>query len=318
MSLKGLVVFCMLLFASPGGIEHTTLSEGITGSFSPAQNIVVKNQDELRKVWTQLGIKSEVPSVDFSDELVVVIVSRGKLASSTEVWGAEKKSDHTVEVRYVVRPFRTEDLNTGKPGMFPYIVTKLYPLDVQKTNVKFVEDIPLPPVPKDSGIGQVPSYTNVLKDYENADMALFLPLDKGNSWTYRVESTDKSGEETYSIISISQDGWSVFDRFFGQKSIAMRVDPSGNVLVSSEKGVQSFYTDDVGLNLDKSQFSTPAGMFDDLMVATLPENGQFWFKDVYAKGIGLIYHERKSPKGVVKYTLVKAKVKGTNYPSVSN
>ncbi len=318
MSMKGLFVFCTLLFASPGGIEHSTLSEGTTGSFFPAQNIVVKNQDELRKVWSQLGIKSEIPSVDFSDELVVVIVSRGKLASSTEIWGAEKKSDHTVEVRYVVRPFGTGDLNARKPRMFPYIVTKLYPLDVQKTNVRFVEDIPLTPIPKDSGIGQVPSYTNVLKDYGKADMALFLPLDKGNSWTYRVESSDKSGEETYSIISISQDGWSVFDRFFGQKSIAMRVDPSGGVLVSSKKGVQSLYPDDVGLNPDKSQFSTPAGRFDDLIVATIPDDGQFWFKDVYAKGVGLIYHEVKSPKGVVKYTLVKARVKGTNYPSVNN
>ena len=83
-------VFCMLLFASPGGIEHSTLSEGTTGSFSPAQNIVVKNQDELRKVWNQLGIRSEIPSVDFSDELVVVVVSRGKLASTTEISRAEK------------------------------------------------------------------------------------------------------------------------------------------------------------------------------------------------------------------------------------
>lgn len=318
MLVKGLLIFCALLLASPDSIEYSILSEGTTGGFSSSQNVAIKSQDELKRLWSDLGIKSEIPSVDFSKELVVVIVTGGKLASSTEISGAERKSDDLVEVRYVARPFTSAGLSTRKEGVFPYVVSKLYPLDLENVKVRFIEDIPLPPLPKDSSIGQIPPYTNVLKAYEDTNITHFLPLDKGNLWTYRIESQDESGEETYSILSISQDGWSVFDRFFGQEDIAMRVDPSGDIFVSSEKGMQGFYTDEVDMDFNKSEFTTPAGKFNDLMVVTVPDDGQFWFKDVYARGVGLIYHERKTPKGTVKYSLIKAKIRGTDYPPANN
>jgi hypothetical protein len=47
---------------------------------------------------------------------------------------------------------------------------------------------------------------------------------------------------------------------------------------------------------------------------TIAEGGPFWFKDVYARGVGLVYHEHESARGQVQYTLVKAKVRGRTYP----
>jgi len=310
---KGILVIFTLLLTLPPGVEVSILSKGLTGDFSFPENIVIRNKDELKKVWSEFGITEDVPSVDFNKELVIVLVSRGKLSGSLEIAGVEKRADDLVEVRFVVRP-PTSGLKRQKSQAFPYLAAKLRPLEIKKVKVRFVEDIPMPPVPKDTAIGQSPPYTNVLKEYEDGVVSQFLPLDRGNSWTYKIEK-DEGKEETYSVISISQDGWSVFDDFFGQKDIAMRVDSSGNIFVSSEKGVQTFYTQDTKKDFSKSELLTPAGKFNDLMIVTLPENDTFWFKDVYAKGVGLIYHEHRSPKGTVKYTLIKAKVKGKTYPS---
>ncbi|MGH7900876.1 MAG: hypothetical protein ACRENZ_03990, partial [Thermodesulfobacteriota bacterium] len=104
---------------------------------------------------------------------------------------------------------------------------------------------------------------------------------------------------------------------FGKKDIAMRIDPEGNIIVSSKSGTGDFYTPGIQKDLKKSELSTPAGKFYELMVITVPQNDKFWFKDIYAKGIGLVYHEHKSPKGAAKYTLIKAHVKGETYPKAA-
>jgi hypothetical protein len=46
----------------------------------------------------------------------------------------------------------------------------------------------------------------------------------------------------------------------------------------------------------------------------VPEGGDFWFRDVYAKGVGLVSHEQKSEKGRASYTLIGARVGGAGYP----
>ncbi|HXG30534.1 MAG TPA: hypothetical protein VNK81_02715 [Thermodesulfobacteriota bacterium] len=309
---KGIFAILTLLLTLPPGVEVSVLSKGFTGDFSFPESLVIRDKDGLKKTWDGFGIGGDPPSVDFESDLVVVLVSRGKLSGSLEISGVEKMADDTVRVRFVVRPLL--DLRRQKPRMFPYIIARLHPLDSKRVRVSFFEDIPLPPVPKDTAIGQSPPYTNVLKGYGGVIASEFLPLDRGNSWTYRVESKGEEREETYSVISISQDGWSVFDGFFGKKGIAMRVDSSGDIFISSEKGVRAFYTEDTKRDFSKSVLSTPAGRFNDLMIVTLPENDTFWFRDVYARGVGLIYHEQRSPKGDVKYTLIRAKVRGKNYP----
>jgi hypothetical protein len=312
MTIGAALMFFTLLFTFSSNIDVSILSSGFTGKPSKLQNIVIKNEEELKRMWNQLEIEEEVPSIDFNKELAIVLVSRGKLGSSLEISRVERKANDAVDVRFVVKPV-PGGLTNQRSQMFPYLVAKLYHLDVNKSKVKFIEDAPFPPVPVDSGIGQISNYTNVLKQYDGTSFQ-FFPLDKGNVWTYRIESKEKTKEETYSVLSISQDGWSVFDNFFGRKDIAMRIDPAGDIFVSSKNGVGDFYTQDIQKDFKKSEFSTPAGKFNDLMIVTVPENDRFWFKDVYAKGVGLIFHQHKSPKGTAKYTLIRAMVKGENYP----
>lgn len=310
MIVKGISML-FILFAMSSGIELSILSQGLTKK--PIQSAVVKNKEELKKIWSRLGISGEIPAVDFKKELVVVLIPSRRGQGSVQVSGVERKGND-VEVRFILRPSATAS-KTQSVQLTPYIAVKLYPLDVEKANVRFFEDIPRPPVPPNSGIGQGASYTNVLSGYRNMATSQFLPLDKGGVWTYRVESNGSTREETYSILSISQDGWSIFDNFFGQRQIAMRIDPVGDIYVLSESGIVGFYTPEVQKSFKRSQFSTPAGKFNDLMVVTIPKTNGFWFKDVYAKGVGLIYHEQKSPKGVIKYTLLRAHVRGKDYPS---
>lgn len=314
---KAVLMFFSLLFTLSSNVEVSILSKGFSAKPSNLQNVEIRNEEELKKVWNEMGIKDEAPSIDFNKEMVIVLVSRGKLGSSLEISKVERKANGAVDVRFVIKSI-SAGVKDQKSLKFPYILAKLYPLDVSKIKVKFIEDIPLPPVPVDTALGQIPNYTNVLKQYDDITTFQFFPLDKGNVWSYRIESKGKAKEETYSILSISQDGWSVFDNFFGQKDITMRIDPEGNIFVSSRSGIGDFYTQGVQKDFKKSEFTTPAGKFNDLMVITVPENDKFWFKDVYAKNVGLIYHEHKSAKGTAKYTLIRAEVKGENYPKSAN
>jgi hypothetical protein len=311
MIIKGILML-FSLFAISSGIEFSVLSQGLTKA-SPFQSVAVKNKEELKRVWSKLGITGEIPNIVFKKELVVILASSWKREGTVQISSVERKKDD-VEVRFVVRPSTTAAKMQGAQ-LCPYILAKLYPLDVEKTKVKFIEDVPKPPVPINSGIGQASNYTNDLNENRNITTSQFLPLDKGSIWTYRVESMGNTSEETYSVRSISQDGWSVFDGFFGKKQLAMRIDHLGEIYVSSEKGIGAFYTPEVQKSFKKGEFSTPAGKFNDLMVVTIPKNDKFWFKDVYARGVGLIYHEQQSPKGIAKYTLVRAHVRGKEYPS---
>jgi hypothetical protein len=311
MFVKGISML-FILFAVSSGIELSTLSQGLTKSH--LQSAVIRNKEELKKIWDRLGIRDKIPTVDFEKELVIILAPSRRGQGSVQISGVEKKGNN-IEVRFIMRPYDAVDSKIQSTQLSPYIVAKLYPLvDVEETNVEFFEDIPRPLIPTNNGIGQGSSYTNVLSGYKNMTTSQFLPLDTGSVWTYRVESNGSTREETYSILSISQDGWSIFDNFFGQRQIAMRIDPVGDIYVLSKSGIASFYTPEIQKIFKRSQFSTPAGRFNDLMIVTIPKTDGFWFKDVYAKGVGLIYHEQESPKGVIKYTLVRAHVRGKDYP----
>jgi hypothetical protein len=311
MIIKGIFML-FTLFALSSDVRFFVLSHGLTAKAS-LQSVVIKDKEELKRVWVKLGIVDEIPTIDFKKEVVIVLTPSGKKRGFIEISNVQRKAND-VEVRFVVKPLAAV-YKTQASQQFPYLVAKLYPLDAEKVKVKVYEDVPRPPIPADTAIGQGSYYTNVLKESRNVKTPQFFPLDKGSVWTYRIESKGNTHEETYSVRSISQDGWSVFDNFFGQQRIAMRVDSSGDIFVSSEKGMQPLYNTEIQTSFKKSEFLTPAGKFDDLMIVTIPRTDKFWFEDIYAKGVGLIYHEHKSPKGVAKYTLVKAHVRGKDYPS---
>ena len=311
MTVKGLLVL-FTIFALSSNLKFSVISQGLTNKIPSFNNLVVKNQEVLKRVWDSLGIVGEVPIIDFKKELVIVIVPKGRIGSAVEVSTLEQKTS-AVEVRYVVIPVLT-DSKTHSGLDSPYLIAKLFLTDPQKLNVKFIEDLPKPPIPEGTSIGRLPVDASVLRQYSNNNLSQYFPLDRGNVWTYRVESQGRSYDETYSILSVSQDGWSIFDNFFGQKNIALRIDPFGIILITSDKGTRTFYNLDIQHSYKHSEFVTLAGKFDDLMVVTVPDGDKFWFKDVYAKGVGLIYHEHKSPKGLVKYTLINAEVRGKEYP----
>jgi hypothetical protein len=94
----------------------------------------------------------------------------------------------------------------------------------------------------------------------------------------------------------------------------MKISPGGQIYVASEGGIKTFYNSDVGTSFPKAGIKTPAGSFGDVMVVSVPEGGDFWFRDVYAKGVGLVYHEQRSKKRHAAYYLVSARVGGTEYP----
>ncbi|GIW47873.1 MAG: hypothetical protein KatS3mg078_1750 [Deltaproteobacteria bacterium] len=296
-----------------GDIGVSLISYGVSGKPVSSGNMVIREEKEFKHIWDKLGIEGEIPSVDFSREVVLVIVPSTKVGGVVRIKAVEVKEDALVEVRFALKPYTSGSEYLGK-GYLPYLVAKIFPVDVRKTKIRFIEDIWLPPVTVNSGIGQVPAYTDALRVYENMSMFDFFPLDKGNSWTYKVESGGEVREETYSVLYVSQDGWSVFDTFFGLRDVGLRVDPFGDVFVSVNGDAKSFYTPAVQRYLTKETFVTPAGKFDNLVVVTIPKNNRFWFRDVYAKGIGLIYHEHISDGNSVKYTLKRAKIRGKSYP----
>ncbi len=168
-------------------------------------------------------------------------------------------------------------------------------------------------VPVGTGIGQIPELGEVTRLGKNSLLAEYMPLDKGNVWTYRIKKGGQIKEHTQSVVSESE-GWSVFDNYFGKDAIALRIAPGGELLVTNKGVVSSFYSDQVTKSFPRDTVETPGGKYDQAMLVTMPEDKEFWFRDVYVKGVGLVFHEHKTPEGSTSYSLLKAKVRGNTYP----
>ena len=250
--------------------------------------------------------------VDFDKEIAFLIVEHGNKGNDIDISSVRERGENVVAIGYKIS-FKKGELKKEKTASSSYLIAKVDHPDAQSTKLQLFEDALTSALPAHSGMGQLPEYSNVLKGFEGMGLPDYLPIDKGNAWTYRIESGKDVREETHSIISLT-DGWSIFDDFFGKKNLGMRIDPEGGILVSADEEVKTFYTADVQKYSEKTEFATPAGKFHDLLIVTIPENKDFWFKDVYAKGVGLIYHEHKSPKGSAKYSLVGANIRGKKYP----
>lgn len=310
MPFKTLLLAFGLMGALPGA-EFDILSEGLTQKpTSLNYTVVAKSQKDLETIWSELGISVNAPTIDFTRELVVAIAPTAKLGSAVKIIGIDK-SDNNIEIKYFVAP-PTAEIKKRKENIFPYSVAKIYTPFPQKAQVKFTEE--LLNVPANVSLGYTPSYTSVLKSYSSKEFTNYFPLDKGNSWTYRIEKKNEKGELTFSIVSISRDGWSKFDRFFGLEHVSLQTPPNSELMVMTNNIMKPFYTQNVQKSFSKSTFSTPAGKFIDLMYITVPKSDKFWFKDVYARGVGLVYHEHKNHKVTVKYTLIKANIRGAKLP----
>ena len=172
---------------------------------------------------------------------------------------------------------------------------------------------PRPNMPPGTDFSSYPLYDNIMRAI-GTKMALYLPLDKGNSWTYSVATPDGTRRETYSIVAVTQQGWSRFDLFFGKRDVSLMFNRLGTLLVLYDARQMEFYPKDVEKRFVKKKFSTPAGTFTDLLLITAPPGNKIAFKDVYAKGVGLVYHEHGSEGKTVRYTLVSAQVRDKRLP----
>jgi hypothetical protein len=305
-----LMILAVLNLSS--NLNYSLLSRGATGIQQNSQNLVIRDKNQLQKIWRVLGIKEKIPGVDFDKEIAFLIIEQANKGNNIEISKVENKKKNVVEIGYTIN-FDKKGSDKEKGMSSHYLIAKLEPPDVKNVRMEFFEDELASAIPSHVGMGQIPEYSNVLRGFEGMGLSDYFPIDKGNVWTYRIESGEDVKEETHSIVSLT-DGWSIFDDFFGKKNVGMRIDPEGGILVSTNEAVKTFYTPDVQKSFEKKDFKTPAGKFNDLLIITIPENDVFWFKDVYAKNVGLIYHEHKSPKGSATYSLIGANIRGKKFP----
>jgi len=264
-------------------------------------------------LWKELGQKSVPPKVDFSKESIVFFVSQNSSAEEIAVNKIEQNSDSKIDIVFAAK--KNEKSLSGNSGMQskPYIVGKLAKPGNNQVDIVLSEKADTPPLPVNQGLGEEIRYTNIFSDQKKVDLIDYITLDLGNIWTYNINSEKQNAVITQEVLSVS-NGWSVFNSYFGKNNLAMKIEKDGNLLVSTPEGIRSFYTDSIQKTFVNEEFETPAGKFSELLIVTIPKNDQFWFRDVYAKGVGLVYHEHISPNGRGEYTLIKAKVRGREFP----
>src|SRR3990167_6877935 len=287
-------------------------SSGILANEPAAASALIRSSGELEKAKEALGMTGPLPEADFGKHALLLIIPGEGTGGIIEIAGVTPAAGGALEVRYRVRSEGPRPEGPVKAS-YPYLILKLSPAPGADLPVRLIDEDYVNTLSSGTGLGHFREYTNVLSSTENAAIAEYLPIDKGNTWTYKSETSKGSSEVTNSVVSES-DGWSVFDAFFGVPGVGMKISPGGDILVSSKGGIKTFYNTDAVIEFPKEPYRTPAGVFDGVMVVTVPEGRDFWFRDVYAKGVGLVSHEQKSEKGRASYTLTGARVGGAGYP----
>ena len=306
------IVLLLISAAFAGEFSYEPLFSGLLDKEPPIRSTLIRSGAELESAKEALGIVDPLPPVDFGKEALLLITAAEGTGGTIDIKGVGSAAGGVIEVRYVHALTGPSPREEGTQS-YPYLLARLDPAPGEGIPVRFVDENYMDGLAPGTGLGQFKEYTNVLSGGEDISVAEFLPLDKGNTWTYKAETYKGSSEVTNSVVSES-DGWSVFDKFFGISGVGMKISPGGEIYVTSKGGIKTFYNSDVVKEFPKTGVKTPAGDFGDVMVVSMPEGGEFWFKDVYARGVGLVYHEQKSRKGRAAYTLVSARVEGRDYP----
>jgi hypothetical protein len=312
------LAFISLLIRASLAAEYTVepWSSGILANEPAAASALIRSGEELEKAKEALGIADPLPGADFGKHALLLIMPVEGTGGIIEIAGVTPAAGGALEVRYRVRSEGPRPEGPVKAS-YPYLILKLSPAPGADLPVRLIDEDYVNTLSSGTGLGQFREYTNVLSAPEDAAIAEYLPIDKGNTWTYKSETSRGSSEVTNSVVSES-DGWSVFDTFFEVPGVGMKISPGGDILVSSKGGIKTFYNTDAVIEFPKEPYGTPAGVFDGVMVVTVPEGGDFWFRDVYAKGVGLVSHEQKSEKGRASYMLIGARVGGAGYPRASD
>ena len=306
-----LVFISTSLYAQEIGYE--VISGGFLNADERYQSMVINDKDTLENILKKKGLDPESIEIDFKKQTVAMIVpDKSNYPDGISIDDISKNDQDIINVNYSVIPVGYVPENNEELKK-PYLLIKISPAGSKYSSVSFRRTNSTNTVFVNNSVENVVKYTNVLEDNREKLFLNYLPLDKGNSWTYEFESPRGKGSQTFSIVSYT-NGWSIFDTFFGKNDIALRLDRGGYIQVSTENGNRPFYTPDVLVSYPKDPFSTGSNEFSDIMVVRSSDNSNIEFKDIYARDIGLIYHEHRTKEGIAKYSLTNAYVRGKQIP----
>jgi len=307
---KTLLILFAFCVQTSWAVEYSVLSRGY--SQKELEQAVITDKDRLLEYLDVNGISAGIDKSVKDDENTVFVLIRpdkSRYPEQLKMNAIEQDKNGNYKVYYdIVYPVTVLENKPGKP-LIPYLILKLSDPGIEDAQVSLINEKLKDVVVINNSLSQDVKYSNILEDQEGYIFVNYFPLDRGNSWTYNYNRNNKKGVVKYEITSFSQ-GWSVFDEFFGKYNVGFRIDGEGDLLVSTSSGMKPFYNDNVKKSRKKEPFKVDAGVFDDLLVVTIPRTGDFWFRDIYARGVGLIYHEQESPSGELTYSLKEAFVRG--------
>ena len=304
-----ILVFTLPAFTVGEELKYEVISEGYLSSDDRTQSMVVKEKDVLNELLLKQGNDKKLPDIDFDAETVAIIVQdNNSYPDAIIIEEIDKNNQGLISVNYSVKsidyvPGENEEINK------PFKMIKIFPAGKDLTSVSFRKVGSNSKVFVNNSVDNLIKYTNVMEDNRENLFLNYLPLDKGNSWTYEFESPRGKGSQTFSIVTYT-NGWSIFDTYFGMNNLALRLDRGGHIHVSSESGNRPFYTPDVLVSYPKESYKTGSNEFNDILVVTSSDKSKIKFKDIYARDVGLVYHEHQTKGGTAKYSLSSAYVRG--------
>ncbi len=224
-----LILISLLIRASLAA-EYTVepWSSGILANEPAAASALIRSGGELDEAKEALGITGPLPGADFGKHALLLIIPVEGTGGIIEIAGVTPAAGGALEVRYRVRSEGPRPEGPVKAS-YPYLILKLSPAPGADLPVRLIDEDYVNTLSSGTGLGQFREYTNVLSAPEDAAIAEYLPIDKGNTWTYKSETSRGSSEVTNSVVSES-DGWSVFDTFFGVPGVGMKISPGGDML----------------------------------------------------------------------------------------
>lgn len=310
-----LILFLSTDYITAESLKFEILKKGTLDNTLYVENTSIKNTDDLDKIKKAMNDMNLGKGVDLDHDMILIITAKNRNAVDIKIDEIKRRSEQSIEVIYSVH--EDDKMKLSKLGIskYPYLITKVSRSNTDHDKVIFRENLKNSPIVSNTALDEDYRYSNMLSTYQNLDILDYIPLDVGNKWIYMIDNGTKTYETSQEVQSVS-NGWSILNLYFGKPNIAMKIDQTGQLMISSkEGGLRTFYNNSVIKTFISQEFETPAGKFKDLMIVTVPENSKFWFKDIYAKNVGLIYHEHKSEKGNGKYTLISADVRGKTYPN---
>ncbi len=314
--INGLILL-FLAYLNPNVELQTTLIDTVYLNSENIEEVeIINDKSDLQRIKKMFGNDVELPKSYFVDEtLIIKKLDNGDDPTSFSIIRASKNKEGNYEIFYSIENNDEKKfIENEKMSKLPHVVVKLKPVANKKAKIKFVKIDQVAPVFVNQSVNISPSpYSNVQSQPNEVIFRDFFPLDRGNRWTYIYTDNDSKKEVTSNIVSFTK-GWSIFDNFFGKPGLAFQIDNNGKLMTSSKDGIRSFYNDSVNLEQTSDKFSVEAGTFSNVLVVSIPKNNEFWFRDIYARNVGLIYHEHHSPKGSFVYELQNAFVRGKAIP----